>query len=78
MDAQQSAGDIAGQLKRILQFPYSSPHLLCVCFSLISLLCLSLSLSLSPPRVYRLAGRKTIYRIAGRKLSAALREEEGL
>jgi hypothetical protein len=80
MDAQQSAGDIAGQLKRILQFPYSFPHLLCVFFSLISLLCLSLSLSLSllPPRIYRLAGRKTIYRIAGRKLSAALREEEGL
>ncbi len=50
MDAQQSAGDIAGQLRRILQFPYSSPHLLWVCFSLISLLCLSLSLSLSPPQ----------------------------
>jgi hypothetical protein len=65
MDAQQSAGDIAGQLKRILQFPYSSPHLLCV-FSDFFALHLSLSLS-PPPRVHRLAGRKTICSLEGRR-----------
>jgi hypothetical protein len=67
MDAQQSAGDIAGQLKRILQFPYSSPHLLCV-FS--DFFALHLSLSLSPPQEST--------DLLEEKLSAALREEEGL
>jgi hypothetical protein len=68
MDAQQSAGDIAGQLKRILQFPYSSPHLLCV-FS--DFFALHLSLSLSPPP-------QESTDLLEEKLSAALREEEGL
>jgi len=36
-------------------------------FSLISLLCISLSLSLPPPRVHRLAGRKTICSLEGRR-----------